>query len=206
VAAGCRHDSRQDGGATFFYPPNIQMPFKFESLIRKGDNSVKIGDAAPDFVLNAENGGEWRLSDHAGKVVVLLFYPQDETMVCTRQMCSLRDHWEDYLETKAEIVGISPGHEQQHSAFAANHKLPLRLLSDPGRKLTSIYGKHKIFPVSLTRAIVVIDAEGIVRSQRIMLRAFRPTDRSVIGDIYKARADAMVGEYDEITRKRKSSI
>jgi peroxiredoxin Q/BCP len=165
---------------------------------------VKIGTLAPDFTLNAENGGQWRLSDHAGKVVVLLFYPQDETMVCTRQMCSLRDHWEDYLETKAEIVGVSPGHEQQHSAFAANHKLPLRLLSDPGRKLTSIYGKHTVFPVSLTRAIVVIDADGFVRTRRIMLRAFRPTDRSVITAIYKARGDAMLDEYGRLLDKRRA--
>jgi peroxiredoxin Q/BCP len=175
-------------------------------LIRKGDISVKIGDAAPDFVLNAENGGQWRLSDQVGKVVVLLFYPQDETLVCTRQLCSLRDHWEEYLETKAEIVGVSPGHEQEHSAFAANHKLPLRLLSDPGRKLTSIYGKHKIFPVSLTRAIVVIDAEGVVRSQRIMLRAFRPTDRSVIAEIYKARGDAMLDEYGKLVKEKRAAL
>lgn len=127
-------------------------------------------------------------------------------MVCTRQMCSLRDHWEDYLETKAEIVGISPGHEQQHSAFAANHKLPLRLLSDPGRKLTTIYGKHRLFHVSLTRAIVVIGAEGIVRSRRIMLRAFRPTDRSVITEIYRARGDAMMDEYGKLVKEKRAAL
>lgn len=164
---------------------------------------MKIGTLAPDFTLKAENGHEWRLSDHAGKVVVLLFYPQDETLVCTRQMCSLRDHWEDYLETKAEIVGISPGEAEQHGAFAANHRLPLRLLSDPGREITSVYGGHGLFPLSFTRAIVVIDADGIIRTRRVMLRAFRPTDRSVITAIYKARGDAILDEYAEILRKRK---
>jgi peroxiredoxin Q/BCP len=175
-------------------------------LIRKRGIFVKIGDVAPDFVLNAENGVEWRLSNYAGKVIVLLFYPQDETLVCTRQLCSLRDHWNDYLETKAEIVGVSPGREKQHSAFSANHKLPLRLLSDPGRKLTSVYGKHKIFPVSLTRAIVVIDAEGIIRTRRVMLRAFRPTDRSVITAIYKARGDAMLDEYGKLVKEKRAAL
>jgi thioredoxin-dependent peroxiredoxin len=163
---------------------------------------VNIGDFAPDFTLGAENGQEWRLSDQAGKVVLLLFYPQDETLVCTRQMCSLRDHWADYLETKAVIVGISPGEIAQHSAFAANHGLPLRLLSDPERKVTSVYGRYGLLPLSFTRAIVVIDAEGIIRTRRVMLRAFRPTDRSVITAIYKARGDAMLDEYGKLLRKR----
>lgn len=165
---------------------------------------MKIGTPAPDFTLNAENGQEWRLSDHAGKVVVLLFYPQDETLVCTRQMCSLRDHWADYLETKAEIVGISPGEAEQHEAFAANHRLPLRLLSDPGREITSVYGRHGLFPLSFTRAIVVIDAEGVIRTRRVMLRAFRPTDRSVITAIYKARGDAMLDEYGKLVKGKRA--
>jgi thioredoxin-dependent peroxiredoxin len=163
---------------------------------------VLSGDKAPDFTLGAENGEKWRLSDHSGNVVVLLFYPQDETLVCTRQMCSLRDHWSEYLETKAEIVGISPGNAARHVAFARNHNLPIKLLVDPDREITKIYGKHGLFPVSLTRAIVVIDAEGIVRTRRILLRAFRPKDRDVIGAIYRARGDAMMDEYHRILKSR----
>ena len=71
------------------------------------DKRAEIGTEAPDFTLPDGNGKQWRLSDQRGRVVVLLFYPGDETPVCTRQMCSLRDRWADYLETGAEVVGIS---------------------------------------------------------------------------------------------------
>ena len=63
--------------------------------------SLQVNEPAPDFTLKDGNGAEWHLSDHRGKVVVLLFYPGDETPVCTRQMCSVRDRWEDYRETGA---------------------------------------------------------------------------------------------------------
>ena len=81
------------------------------------------GAPAPDFTLKDGNGGDWRLSDHRGKVVVLLFYPGDETPVCTRQMCSLRDRWEDYLATGAVVVGISSDSVESHQKFAAHHDL-----------------------------------------------------------------------------------
>lgn len=161
-----------------------------------------IGDKAPDFALGTENGKEWRLSDHVGRVVVLLFYPQDETLVCRRQLCSLRDHWEDYLDTKAEIVGISPGTSEQHRKFAANHRLPIPLLVDKNREVTKIYGQHRIFPVSFTRAIVVIDAAGVICNRRVMLRAFRPADRDVITSIYRARGDAILDEYGKLLNKK----
>jgi peroxiredoxin Q/BCP len=146
------------------------------------------------------------LSDHAGKVIVLLFYPQDETLVCTRQLCSLREHWGDYLETKAEIVGISPGTAGQHGKFAEKHRLPIRLLADHEREITRLYAKHNIFPISFTRAIVVIDASGVVRTRKIMLRAFRPNDRTVITSIYRARGDAMLDDYGKLLQKTKSLI
>ena len=69
--------------------------------------NVRIGTAAPDISLPDSDGKQWRLLDQRGKVVVLLFYPGDETPICTRQMCSVRDRWEDYLATGAEVV-VSP--------------------------------------------------------------------------------------------------
>ena len=63
----------------------------------------QVGAAAPDFTLKDGKGAEWRLSDKRGQVVVLLFYPGDETPICTRQMCSVRDHWDDYAATGAEV-------------------------------------------------------------------------------------------------------
>ena len=160
-----------------------------------------VGMRAPDFSLCSESAHQWRLSDHQGKVRVLLFYPQNETLVCTKQLCSVRDNWQDYLETKAEIVGISPSTSQENLEFSERRQLPIPLLADPGREVTSIYGKHWLFPIQITRAIVVIDAGGIVRSRRIMLRAFRPSDADIITSIYEARGDVLKAKYDRITSR-----
>ena len=96
---------------------------------------LNLNHSVPDFTLEDGNGQDWRLSDHRGKVVVLLFYPGDETPVCTRQMCSVRDRWEDYQATGAEVVGISSDSVDSHRKFAEHHDLPLRLLSDSERKV-----------------------------------------------------------------------
>src|SRR5918911_3999735 len=90
------------------------------------------GARAPDFTLKDGEGRDWRLADQRGRVVVLLFYPGDETPVCTRQMCSVRDRWEDYRATGAEVVGVSTGSVESHRKFAEHHELPLRLLADAG--------------------------------------------------------------------------
>ena len=178
-----------------------------KKLLYEGDlkenPSVEIGKKAPDFVLNTSAGDEWRLSDHLGKVIALLFYPKNETLVCTRQMCSVRDNWRDYLETKAEIIGISPGTTEDHKAFAEKHELPFQILADVERKITEQYGFHWFFPTFFVRTIVIIDAEGLIRSRRVMLRAFRPTDRSVIRSIYTARADALKEKYKTLKIKKK---
>ena len=92
-----------------------------------------LNSPAPDFTLKDANGDDWRLSDQRGKVVVLLFYPGDETPICTRQMCSVRDRWDDYVATGAEVVGISSDSIESHRKFAEHHNLPLRLLVGFGR-------------------------------------------------------------------------
>lgn len=164
-------------------------------------DKVVIGSAAPDFLLKTDRNEDWRLSDHRGSVTVLLFYPQNETLVCTRQLCSVRDNWEKYLATKATIVGISPGTPKEHRAFAQHRQLPIPLLADPDRKITKLYGKHWLYPINFTRAVVVIDADGIIRNRDIMLRAFRPLDDRLITDIYAARGDYLNERYEQLRRR-----
>src|ERR671917_969427 len=94
------------------------------------DAAPRVGETAPDFNLKDGDGRDWRLAEQRGRVVVLLFYPADETPVCTRQLCSVRDRWQDYQATGAEVVGISSDSVESHRKFAEHHDLPLRLLSD----------------------------------------------------------------------------
>ena len=151
---------------------------------------VTVGAEAPDFTLIDQNGEEWQLSKHRERVVVLLFYPADETPVCTKQLCSVRDRWEDYAATGAEVVGVSTDPPESHRRFADNHSLPLRLLSDPDRRVAGMFGAKSWLPGRAARAVVVIDAEGRVRHNRAQpLSLFRPKDDEVLAAIRAARGD-----------------
>jgi peroxiredoxin Q/BCP len=150
---------------------------------------AKVGEEAPDFILNDTEGKPWCLSEKRGQVVALLFYPQDETLVCTKQMCSVRDNWAEYMKTGAKMIGISDGSVESHSRFAAHHNLPIPLLADMGNSVTKMFSHHWWMPAKLTRAIVVINADGIVLSRKVMFRAFRPNDDEVIAAILYAKTE-----------------
>jgi peroxiredoxin Q/BCP len=160
-------------------------------------NTTIVGEEAQDFILKNVKGEDWRLSDNRGRVVALLFYPRDETLVCTRQLCSVRDRWDEYVATGAEIVGISPGTMESHRLFAEHHNLPIPLLADTDGRVTSEYSQHWLMPNWATRAIIVIDAKGIIRHRKVMLRAFRPKDKEVIAAIWYA-------QYDLLTKQQKN--
>jgi len=151
-------------------------------------NNLSVNDRAPDFTLKDGNGGEWRLSDQRGKVVVLLFYPGDETPVCTRQMCSVRDRWDDYLATGAEVVGISSDSVESHKKFSEHHNLPLRLLSDSERAVAKLYGAESFLPGRVARSVFVIDANGILRYRDVRpIGLFKPKDDATIAAIRAAQ-------------------
>src|SRR5438094_8536786 len=151
-------------------------------------NEPGVGAQAPDFTLKDGEGRDWRLSDQRGRVVVLLFYPGDETPICTRQMCSVRDRWEDYTATGAEVVGISTNSVESHRAFAEHHELPLRLLADTDRKVADLYGAQSLIPGKVARSVFVIDANGILRYREVRpLGLFRPKDDEIIQAIRKVQ-------------------
>jgi thioredoxin-dependent peroxiredoxin len=146
------------------------------------------GSPAPDFSLLDGDGQNWRLSDHQGKVVVLLFYPGDETPICTRQMCSVRDRWEDYAATGAEVVGISTNSVESHKSFATHHELPLRLLSDTDRKVADMYGAQSLIPGKVARSVFVINRAGVITHRDVRpLGLFRPKDDDTIAAIKAAQ-------------------
>jgi len=146
------------------------------------------GTGAPDFALRDGEGAEWRLSDQRGKVVVLLFYPGDETPICTRQMCSVRDRWEDYAATGAEVVGLSTNSVDSHKSFAEHHNLPLRLLADVGGKIAAAYGARSLIPGKVARSVFVIDRNGVVKYRDVRpLGLFRPKDDDIIKAIREAQ-------------------
>jgi peroxiredoxin Q/BCP len=121
----------------------------------------QVGDPAPDFELEGTDG-TFRLSDHRGERVVLLFYPGDNTPVCTRQFCSYRDRADDVDALDALVVGISAQDIDSHEEFIAKHGLNVPLLADTTNKVAKSYGAHAPV-VGTRRAVVIVDEDGIVR-------------------------------------------
>jgi thioredoxin-dependent peroxiredoxin len=149
---------------------------------------MRLNDDAPQFTLKDGEANDWSLSDHRGKTVVLLFYPGDNTPVCTKQLCSVRDHWSEYQATGAEVVGISTDTVESHEQFAEKHSLPLKLLSDPDGKVSAQYGMKSWLPGRSARGVVVIDKAGkIAYTKTQPLSLFRPADKDVLQAIQKAK-------------------
>jgi peroxiredoxin Q/BCP len=120
----------------------------------------RVGDQAPDFELDGTDG-PFKLSDHRGERVVLLFYPGDNTPVCTRQFCSYRDNADAMASLDAVVVGISSQSLDSHTSFAEKHSLNVPLLADRGCKVAKAYGATR-GPLGTSRAVVIVDENGVV--------------------------------------------
>ena len=103
----------------------------------------KVGDVAPDFRMPSTRGKEMSLREHAGKDVILYFYPKDETPGCTAEACSFRDHESDLAKAGAIVLGVSTDSLESHNAFRANHQLNFPLLSDQTADVAKMYGVWK---------------------------------------------------------------
>ena len=126
--------------------------------------SLKVGDRIPHFELLNQHGELFKSETVLGvKPLVVYFYPNDETPGCTAEACSFRDHYEDFLQLGAEVIGISSDGVKSHQKFAARHKLPFVLLSDSKKKGQHLFKLPKIlFGLYTKRITFVIDKEGLV--------------------------------------------
>ena len=125
----------------------------------------KIGEPAPDFELEG-TGGHFKLSEHRGERVVLLFYPGDNTPVCTRQFCSYRDNAEAFSALDATVVGISNQDLDTHAAFVAKHGLNVPLLADTDGAVAKSYGAWRPV-VGTKRAVFGVDEQGVIRHRHM---------------------------------------
>jgi peroxiredoxin Q/BCP len=129
------------------------------------------GAMAPDFELEGTEG-TFRLSDHRGRRVVLLFYPGDFTPVCTRQFCSYAERAEDLTLLDAVVVGISAQDVDSHEEFAAANAIPGPLLADTDKAVARAYGVTA--PVLGTRrAVVIVDEDGRIAHRDVHTTGLR---------------------------------
>jgi thioredoxin-dependent peroxiredoxin len=125
---------------------------------------IRAGDKAPDFTLPSQSGEQVRLYDRLGeRVVVLYFYPRDDTRGCTAEACAFRDSFEAFTDAGAEVIGISSDSVDRHAAFAGKHELPFTLLSDKGGRVRKSYGVPATLGFVPGRVTYVIDREGTIR-------------------------------------------
>jgi peroxiredoxin Q/BCP len=120
---------------------------------------LSVGDTAPDFTLEG-TAGPFTLSDHRGERVVLLFYPGDDTTVCTKQFCAYRDASKEMEELDATFVGISTQDMTSKEAFKSKYGLTTQLLADPDAEVAETYRIYaKRFDVA-KRTVFIVDEEG----------------------------------------------
>ena len=125
---------------------------------------IQVGDKAPDFTLPSQSGEQVRLQDRIGeRVVVLYFYPKDNTSGCTAEACAFRDSYEVFADAGAEVIGVSSDSADKHAGFATKHKLPFTLLADQGAKVRKTYGVPAALGIIPGRVTYVIDRTGTVR-------------------------------------------
>jgi len=125
--------------------------------------SLQVGDKAPDFTLPDQSGTPVTLSERlAEKVVVLYFYPKDETRGCTAEACGFRDGYESFTDAGAEVIGVSSDSVASHEKFAGRHDLPFILLADTDKAVRGQYGARTLGVIP-GRITFVIDQEGVIR-------------------------------------------
>lgn len=124
-----------------------------------------IGDAAPDFSLQDQDGETFRLSAQAGQRLLLVFYPGDDTPVCTRQLCDYRDGLESFADLGVRVIGISPDDAASHRRFREKYNLPFTLLSDPDLEVASKYDCKAL--IGMKRGVYLLDEQQRIRYRHI---------------------------------------
>lgn len=129
---------------------------------------LKVGDKAPDFTVNDQDGNPMKLSSLRGKKIVLYFYPRDLTPGCTAEACNLRDNYKSMVKKGYEILGVSTDSEKSHRKFIEKERLPFRLLADTERAVHDAYGtwvEKSMYGrkyMGTARVTFVINEQGII--------------------------------------------
>ncbi len=127
------------------------------------NNKIQVNDTLPLFQLPNEEGEMIDIKDYIGKPLVIYFYPKDDTPGCTREACTFRDQFADFVDVGATVFGISGDSPASHFKFKAKHRLPFSLLSDKGNKVRKLLGvPSDLLGLLPGRVTYVIDQNGVV--------------------------------------------
>lgn len=150
---------------------------------------MEIGDRLPEVLGMDQDGKEIKLSDFAGRKLVLYIYPKDSTPGCTNEACNLRDNYERFLAKGYAVVGVSIQSAESHKKFIAKYSLPFPLIADTDKKLVEalgVYGEKKMYSkttMGTFRTTFITDEKGVITD------IFRPKQIKV-----KEHASQILGE------------
>jgi peroxiredoxin Q/BCP len=158
----------------------------FYSLTFGEDQMLKINDTAPGFSLTDQNGLTYNLGDFKEKkFVVLIFYPGDQTPVCTQQLCEVRDDYSEFASNDAVVFGVNPASDKSHKKFAEKNNLPFPLLIDSKKEVALKY--HAKGLVMNQRTVYVIGKDGKV----IFAKRGKPAVSEIIGSIKNVNGNGL---------------
>ena len=135
------------------------------------EKTVVLDKKVPAFACAATGGKTWKLSDAAGKNLVLYFYPRDNTAGCTTEGAAFRDLHAQFAKAGTAILGISPDSVASHDKFKAKMQFPFELLSDPDNAVATLFGVYKEKSMygrkymGIERSTFLIDAKGVLRQE-----------------------------------------
>ena len=142
--------------------------------------TLKVGERAPDFTLPGTDDQEYSLAQYRGRPVVLVFYPGDDTPVCTKQLNSYNDDIDQFAELDAQVLGISAQDVASHEEFSDKYGFSFPLLADVDKKVAGLYGT--LGPIGFPRrSVFIVDGEGIIRyaHRAIAGLTFRPVSELI---------------------------
>jgi peroxiredoxin Q/BCP len=125
---------------------------------------LAVGTPAPDFSVPDQDGSRVTLSALLGQNVILVFYPADDTSVCTKQLCEFRDHWADAQARNTMVFGVNPARSRAHQKFREKCKFPFPLLIDQEQKIAGLYHANGWFVPR--RTVYLIGPDGAIRYAR----------------------------------------
>ncbi|HEX4849808.1 MAG TPA: peroxiredoxin [Puia sp.] len=139
-------------------------------MISCGQPTLSVGDTVPSFILYDQDGHLFNSKDYVGKkILVIYFYPKDESAVCTKEACAFRDSYTDFVKRGAMVVGINGGTVESHKEFQKHHQLPFTLLSDPENKVLKLFGvKNKFFISGRETFVIGLDGKVVYTYNSMM--------------------------------------
>lgn len=190
LASGCGKQDQSDPeeGGTATRDEATQGGMAAATLVEltPREEMIPVGAPAADFTARDQNGAEVHLADLLKtQEVVLIFYPKDNTPVCTKQLCAVRDDWDKFRDRKATVLGVNPASVESHLGFATEHGFPFAVISDTESEISKAYGcgegeypQRTVYVIKRSGQVALAD-RGVVSHDRIF--AALDTDESASG-------------------------